>query len=269
MNVNMKRNAIGLLLMTATLIPLLQGCEEPYEFDPQDIEVRLVVEASLSEGSEPDWVILRESGPLSPSEPYSMVSDALVSIRKDSESYAGSPVGEGVYAFPGLEPEAGQSYDLRIERGAEAWEASSYMPLPVVPDSFSFQYTPATLLRGEGYLMRAHIAALPPGTCLRFKVFKDGAMLPEYFLYDGNPGRNEPGTYAFRTYAFQAGDSLRIQTQAMDKSSYLYYSQLADLSGSGFGPGAAAPANPVGNLSGDALGVFAAVALHEQTVVVE
>jgi hypothetical protein len=265
----MNQHIISRLWLILALLPILISCEEPFEFDPDDLEARLVVEASISDGPEPDWVILRESGALAPAEPYAMVSDATVSITRQGTSYPATLISEGVYTFPGLTPEAGQSYHLQITQGAERWEATSYMPLPLVPDSFSFSYSGATPVREEGYLMRAHIATVPQGVYLRFKVFKDGVLLPDIFLYDSSSSRNEPGGYSFRTEAFEAGDSLRIQTVAMDQASYLYYSQLADLSGSGFGPGAAAPANPESNLSGQAIGLFAAVSITEQTVVVE
>ena len=67
--------------------------------------------------------------------------------------------------------------------------------------------------------------------------------------------------------AFFPQDTVVVELQTLDKSTYEYYLTLNSLAGGMFG--ASNPANPETNLSNDALGYFGAYTVSRDTIVIQ
>jgi hypothetical protein len=64
------------------------------------------------------------------------------------------------------------------------------------------------------------------------------------------------------------GDTITIDLLSIDKATYDYFHTLSDILTSDQSPTSLAPANPTTNISGSALGYFAAYAVDSKQIVV-
>ena len=250
---------------------LLTSCTEVIDLDLNAADPKLTIEATLTNSPLNNQVILTKSSSFEAAGTYERISDAVVTLSDaDGQSFTLTESDQGVYTHPTLVGEVEKSYQLSVSYEDITYEATSFLPQPITIDSVTYEYSTRTPFRDEGYLLQVHFdqhSAID--SYVRFWIQVNGVDRAGYFLYNGALPVDEGGTYRFLSTSFQRGEEVTIIAGAIDQDVYSYYAQLAEVTGNGMGPGAAAPANPTSNISNDALGYFGALGISVTTVVVE
>lgn len=259
-----------LLIFSISSILFLSSCTEVIDIPLADADRQVVVQASLYNVPGFSQVVLNKSGSFYEPGAYPALSGAAVTISDgNGNTHLLEESRDGVYQSPNLIGQEGQTYHLEIEYEGETFQSTSVMQAPVQIDSISYEVAEETPFREAGWMIQVHFTSKNPrDTHLKFRLVVNDTILPQLFLYDGNLPRGGANQYRFITTSVQSGDRVQIITEALDKAAFSYFDQLAELTGDAFGPPSAAPANPESNLSGGALGYFAAVAASFKEVVV-
>lgn len=248
----------------AILAFFLSACTEVIEIEADQADARVVIEATLTNTPLNNQVILTQSAGFYETGTYPKISDAIVKVidEQGSETIF-TESAAGIYVADGLIGQTDQVYSIQIDVGEETYGGISYLPKPVRIDSVSFEYEGESPFREAGYFPTVYFDDDRPtsDTYVRFLIQHNGELLRQYDLYNGNQPRGEGGSITFFQNSFASGDTLQIIAASIDKSVYDYYFQLAEITGNGAGPGAAAPANPISNLSNGALGYFGAMGI--------
>ncbi len=261
---------VHLLLFSLLSLSLLSSCTEVIDIPLEDADRKVVVQASLYNVPGFSQVVLMQSGSFYEPGDYPLLSDAAVTISdEEGNSQLLEETQAGVYSLPSLIGKEGMKYQLDIEYNGENFQSGSLMKSAVQIDSVSFEMGEEAPFREAGYVMQVHFTSKNPSdTYLKFRLLVNDTLINRLYLYDGSLPRGGAGQYSFLTASFQKGDRIQIITESLDKEAFSYFDQLSELTGDAFGPPSAAPANPKSNLSGGALGYFAAVAASLKEVVV-
>lgn len=243
----------------------LFSCQEVIELELEDAGPKLVVDAALTNTPFQNQVILTRSGSYYDPGDYATVSDAVVTISgSDGQSWTLTEQNPGVYTASGLIGRVGEQYTLSIESDGQTVTGVSDMLGAVPVDSLTFEASNGGFGIESDFIMRAHFA--DPATedlYIRFLVTVNDTLDQGIYLYDGGVLADDEGVFPFPGLALIEGDQVTVTALRIDKPVYDYFSQLAEVAGLGFGPGAAAPANPESNLTseGDILGYFGATSV--------
>lgn len=262
--------------ITYILLALVSvACTEVIEIDVEDAESQVVIEATLTNTSLNNQVILSQSASFYELGEYPRLSNATVSIT-DEEGNETLLIEQeaGIYSHPDLMGTSNQLYTLKVDLEGNLYTATSFLPNSIQIDSVAWEFRPASLFLEESTVPVVYFSSDQPAseTYIRFTLIVNDTLLNGYSLYNGNLPRGESGTMRFFEQSFQPGDNIQVIAASIDRSVYDYYSQLAAITGNGMGPGggasAAPPANPTSNLSNDALGYFGAMGLSTTVLVV-
>ena len=260
------------ILSIFSLIFLLVSCEDVIEIDLDSFEPKLVIEGSINDLDDPYTIKLSKTGDYFEPGIYPIVSDALVSITDDKGIEIVFEESEpGMYTSDNLEVEELGSYTLQVQSEGEVYMAEGVVPQKVFIDSLSYDIPPSFYEFEDGYMLTCYL--------------QDPAEYRNYYrliVYKkGNPESTDGMKYIFNDdfmngnmifmpwedEAFFPQDTVVVELQTLDKSTYEYYLTLNSLAGGMFG--ASNPANPASNLSNDALGFFGAYTVSRDTIVIQ
>lgn len=248
----------------------LFSCQEVVELELETTGPQLVVDATLTHTPLQNQVILTRSGSYYEPGDYETVSDARVEISgSDGQSWLLTESQPGVYTAEDLIGRVGERYTLRVEADGQVVTGQSDLLPPITIDSLTFEPTAGPGLMSD-FLMRAHLSDhADEEVYLRFLVSVNDTLDRGIYLYDGGLLGNDDGLAPFPTLALSEGDLVTVTALRIDQAVYDYFFQLAEVAGLGFGPGAAAPANPESNLVGEALGYFGATSATQQAAIAQ
>ena len=259
------------LIIIPMLSLLTTACTEVIDIEVEDADKRLVIEATLTNTLLNNQVVLSQSAALYEAGTYTRISHAEVQIiDEQGQPTLFSESEPGVYTSPGFMGVPNQQYTLQVSHKSESYLGVSRLYNPVTIDSVSLDFRAATPVLEAGYVPTVYFSSdrAREDTYLRFLLFVNGEPLNQYDLYNGNQPRGEAGSIILFRSSFSSGDTLTILAASIDQAVYNYYYQLAELTGNGMGPAAAAPANPTTNLSNDALGYFGALGISSKEVII-
>ncbi len=260
------------VLSIFSFIFLLASCEDVIEIDLDFIEPRLVIEGCINDLDDPCTVKLSKTGDYFEPGIYPAVSDALVTVTDELGIVTDFDESEpGLYTSDLLEAKELGSYILHVQSEGEDYMAEGKVPQKVFIDSLSYDIPPMMYEFKEGYMLTCYLQdPAEYRNYYRLIVFKKGEAVSsdgmKYIFNDdfmnGNmiflPWEAEP---------FFPQDTVVVELQTLDKSTYDYYLTLNSLAGGMFG--ASNPANPKTNLSNDALGYFGAYTVSRDTIVIQ
>ncbi|NOX48550.1 MAG: DUF4249 domain-containing protein [Chlorobi bacterium] len=250
-------------LITATILfSVLTSCEKVINFELENAEPQIVIEATTNGTTQTTKVLLSYSGGYYNSDGFEKITGAEIFLTVDSESKQMlTEINPGVYEGFGQIIRPGQSCHLEVSTSGRHYSAFSQMPEIVMIDSAYYQYSPETLFAPEGY--RAIVTFTDPpetGNYYRVMLEVDGQMVTDgiYYLFSDKSGTQGIVNYVLYRNTLVPNSRFRVKLFSIDKSTYDYYSELDKLSGSDPGPAQAAPANPENNIQPEALGYFSA-----------
>ncbi|MFT4987179.1 MAG: hypothetical protein ACI86P_002141 [Flavobacteriales bacterium] len=267
-----------LILCLASLT--LSSCETVIELDFNDADPILVIEATLTNESGPYLVKLSESAAFYDDNIYPPRTDATVIISDNlGNSETLSELAPGSYLTEITQGSPGVTYTLSISTNGETFEASSTMPEEIIPiDGLQVDFEEESIFADEGYYVTAYLTDPPQeGNNYRLKFFRNGD--PYIFLDDVDSTETvDTNLYLSNDKFFngnqvdvdfdnvvQVGDTVTIEVNHLDLSTFDYYRTLSDA----ILGGGVAPSDPVSNFEDKALGYFGAYTVGRMSVIIE
>lgn len=253
----------------------LFSCTERIDINIKDSDAVLVVEANITNDAGPYKVKLSKTINFDQPNVFPSVSNAFMVIsdnvgNKDTLVESSE---KGTYFTQHIQGIEGRSYTLSIDAEGKNYLASCSMPVAVKLDSIFVQEIPGGGPGGGGPSLRRFI----------FNVFQDPAAEANYYqtaqikndslqdnlslFNDDNVNGNKVTIpYFGQTASILLGDSILMELRSLSKTSYEYYNTLNEIATGGGGGQAASPQNPTTNVSGGALGYFAAYSVSRKGI---
>ncbi|MBB2149707.1 DUF4249 domain-containing protein [Pedobacter gandavensis] len=254
------------------LIPVLLGsCDKVIDLKYTDNEVKYVIEGTITNEPGSCTVLLSKTRNFKDSNPFNGLSGASVKIENNGNTYTLLEDRPGVYKLATLIGVPGQTYQLTVSVEGETFSASSRMPTLVPFDDFYLKPKDFDSLRTITYVKYKDPAN--ETNFYWFELFVNDKRQRNYSLMNDQftPGQEVTTPIIFQNKTddlsrnFKKGDKLALEMHSIDASVYLYLFSLSAAEGSDNG---AAPANPLSNLKGGALGFFSAHTTQKRTLVI-
>ncbi len=242
---------------------LFSSCEKVIDLDLKKAEPIIVIEGSISDQTENQFVRISKTIPFTESNTFNGFKGATVSIiAPGSMPINFIEVSPGLYRSQRVRGTPGQTYKLEVLADGKLYTASSTMPLPVIPDSVGFK---KLSFFGDENIYPTVYYKDPSGVQNQYRYlvkinnksqadivfedrFNDGNAISDLIIYDGDD--------------IKKGDTITIEMQSIDRNVFKYYFAISQIGGNGGPP--VAPANPNSNISNGALGIFSA---HTKSII--
>jgi hypothetical protein len=255
----------------------LYGCQQVVSIDLNTANPRVVVEGNIKDQPGPYSVFLSMTGSyFDTTLTTPPISHAQVVITDDiGNRDTLKEVISGTYQSSTLIGVSGRTYTLSVKADGKEYMATSSMPTKVFIDSLyalprhgfggesgydiyvTFKDPPEL---GNYYRINARSSAVIPADSIdgrRYRLFTDKLTNGNEMTERIRAGRN-----------VSIGDTITIELRSIDKAAYDYFYTLRDILSSDRSPTSLAPANPNSNISGDALGYFAAYTIDSKQIVI-
>jgi hypothetical protein len=254
---------------------MLVSCTKEIQVDLNTSDPKLVVEATLHNQTDTASVLLSRTVNFSEPNRFPSVTDASVVI-KDSEGNSWNLVqtSPGVYQHFQLRGVIGRTYSLEITlNDGQVFTAQSTLPEPVTLDKVEFIErtfgAPGSDNDSINYFVLPRFLD-PAGIQNNYRFVQTLNGVKDHTIQVRNDnifsGRVNEQPLINPDLDIHSGDEVLLEMQCIDVGVYNYFFSLSQSIGGG-GPNAAAvPANPVSNISGGALGFFAAYSVQKLTV---
>ena len=232
----------------------LASCKKEVQIDLQSKESRVVIEADFSAEKRVNTVYLSKTSGVYSDAGFPGLRDAYVVVT-DHETYTEvlTESEPGVYTTRFFKGKAGTTYFLKVVYENKAYEASSTLPSLVRLDTAYAVSSDFGNMKMYGFIP---VYVDPSGVKNNYRFLQfvngqriKGSKLKNDQFSDGMP-QQEP--LFSMDMVLKPGDSYEIEMQMIDDANYRYFSskeKTVNLE-------SAAPANPVSNIRGGALGYF-------------
>jgi len=259
------------ILSLFSFIFLLVSCEDVIEIDLDSVEPKLVIEGCINDLDDPCTIKLSKTGDYFEPGIYPIVSDALVTITDENGIETEFEESEpGTYTSESLEVEELGSYTLHIQSEGEDYMAEGVVPHKVFIDSLSYDIPPLFYEFEEGYMLTCYLQdPAEYRNYYRLIVYKKGEPKSSdgmMYIFNDDFMNGNMIFMSWESDPLFPQDTVVVELQTLDKSTYDYYFTLNSLAGGMFG--ASNPSNPETNLSNDALGYFGAYTVSRDTIVI-
>ncbi|MFT2008386.1 DUF4249 domain-containing protein [Pontibacter sp. 13R65] len=259
-----------LLLAAAVLTQLLSACERVIDVDLNAASARYVIEGNITNGDNPGQVKISRTKNFDENNVFEGVSNAVVTVSDNAgNTETLTQQSPGVYAISSLAGVPGRSYHLVVTIGDETFSAVSTMPEPVPFDSL---YVEELTTFGEPmwipYAQYNDPAGVP--NFYRYELYINNQKVKSVYISsdqytDGRLVRRSLPRFGDDEGDIKVGDHILVEMQSIDSAVYNYFYSLEQT----IGQNAAAPGNPVSNITGGALGYFSAHTVQRKSTVVE
>jgi hypothetical protein len=268
-------------IIFSTLIVLslsLSSCQQVVSIDLNQNSSNIVIEGIVQDHPGPYSVLMSKTGSyFEPALYFPPVSGASIVMTDDmGQQDTLKEVTSGTYQTSTIQGVPGKSYQLKVVSNGIEYDAASSMPVKVFIDSlYSMKrtgfggnsgYDIYIMFRdppepGNYYRVNAKSSSLIPADSidgLRYRLFNDKLTNGNEMTVRIRAGRN-----------INPGDTITVELLSIDKASYDYFNTLSNILSSDRSPTSLAPANPNTNLSGGALGYFAAYTIDTKAIVIK
>jgi hypothetical protein len=265
LNFNAVKN-IFLLLLTITLFA---SCQKVVNIDLNSASPKYVIEGGITNSSEPCRIKITKTRNFSDDNSFEGIENAVVTISDNTGNVANlSYTSGGVYQTAAIPGVPGRMYNLTVKLGTETFSAASQMPYPVNMDTlYSFDFF------GFGDTVKmANVEYQDPAGVKNYYRFvltlnhdvKENIEISDDQYNDGKRG-TQYINYFKGEETIKANDSVSIEMQCIDASVYNFFFTLDQT----ISQSAAAPTNPVSNISGGALGYFSAYTVQRKSIQIQ
>jgi len=255
------------------VIILFSSCEKVINIDLNSKDSQIVIEASISNQSEPCVVMLTQTINYNESNNFPAISDATV-VLSDNVGNIDTLIetSAGIYETSAVQGTVGRTYTLKVNVSGKEYTAISAMNTSVEIDSLyistinlpnSYQKTLNLVYEDiEGianyYRFIEIINSEPQSTIfIEDDLKQDGQTIDMTLLAKGQT-----------QVKLKSGDMVTVQLQTIDNKVYDYFRTLLQLSRGGMINQSTSPANPLSNFNNGALGYFNAYAVTLKTIIV-
>lgn len=252
------------------LLLLTTSCQKVINVDLDEADKKLVIDAVLTDQAGGCMVKLSTTKDFYDDNSFAGISGAQVRISSEGQLLSTlTESSQGIYTDETLKGNYGKEYELSVVYDGKTFTAKSTMPY-VVP--FDSAYVETQSFFGQDFTFATIMLQDPAGTQNNYRCVQyiNGKRTPESFIFDDDysDGKRFESTLYFDqdgADSIKSGDQIRIDLSCIDRSAYEYWFSF-EQSASG-GMGSAAPANPVTNVQGGALGYFSAQNTQTKIVV--
>jgi hypothetical protein len=272
-------------ILTTAFLPIifissLISCQKVIELDLNSTAPQLVVEANISDETGPYFVQLSQSVDF-----YAVsiptVSGAVVEISDLTTGIKErlTDLSNGLYLTSIIMGIPGHTYSLRISTSGQVYEAESAMPFPVgslkldVERELNDEPSSDETSGDQPFRYRVYYEITDPvqtDNYYRFVIFHKNRELRSRRVFSDqyHNGKIIADDFVLHdSIDFQAGDTVGIELQNIDKNTYNFFRTLRE-GASGLSFLSASPANPITNISNNGLGYFSAASLNKGYVVI-
>jgi len=261
MNMNKHFHILLLLLLSVAL----GACRKEITLDLDNESNKVVIEATITEGSGPHTVQLTRSIRFEDPNTFPAISNATVTLSDDQgNSEQLSETAQGIYNTATLMGEPGRIYHLTATVEGNTYTASCSMPVAV-----ELQAVLADSIASFGTYMKivVPVYADPAGSAnyYRYIVHVNDEKLDGVYLEND---RFTNGNVVFQPlflndHELKSGDMVQVTMECIAPEVFQYFFSMGQNVSN-----AATPADPVSNIVGGALGYFSAHATSTRSVVV-
>jgi hypothetical protein len=259
------------LIALAAVIVLLvfSSCTKVIDIDLNSASPQTVIIGNVSDQAGPCVVTLSQTVNFNQTNTFPPITGAVVTISDNAgntETLAESP--SGTYSTSKIQGVPGRTYTLTVTANGKTYTAASTMPNPVNLDTIV--YTQG----GFGGREKRWEAKFldPSGGAHYYALFFEinNVIQPNFSSTDDNLRNGD--TISMRipvsdNTTLNPGDSVAVTLESIDQYVREYFRLLLELNNSS-GFESAPPANPVSNISNNALGYFSAHSDRKKTFVV-
>ena len=270
----MKTQHKYLFLSLSAIMLLLSSCQDVIDIELKDGDRVYVIEGGVYEGVDSVMVhVTKTTSYFDTSEPIGVSDATVVLTMPDNSEVPLTYVASGYYKASGLNVIADGTYKLKVTADGKQFTSSSRMPpsvsidsLEVVPQAgFGPQQGPPKLnilvsfqdpIGASFYRISADLNHEPLNGAADLEVFDDN-------LNDGTLIR-----IPYFARLFDPGDTVDIYLNSIDEGTFNFWNTFGPIAtGDAGSPFSAAPANPVSNIKGGALGVFGAYTKDHRMII--
>ena len=254
------------------LIPFL-SCKKLIDANIKSVAPQIVITGEINNRPGPYTVTISKTVNYTNDNVYPPVSGAIVYIKGNGMTDTLTETVAGSYRTHYIQGVPGGSYTLYVAAEGQTYTATSVMPQPVSLDSVGYKLNEDKKIVGVVHFQD------PPGIVnyYQFVEFANGKRFKNSIGWSVFEDRLSDGRYIVNTLEseniandsadIKAGDTLTVQINCTDKNVYNYLNTLSQITnGNPFQ--SPAPANPLGNISNNALGYFTAQTVQSRQKII-
>jgi len=250
---------------------ILVSCQKVITVNLNDVAKKYVIEGNIS--NEPGICIVRitQTKNFTENNDFPGVSGATVAIADNGNPPVSlTETSPGFYTTDQLNGTPGHQYTMNVVINGESFSASSTMPSSVNLDSI---FVEDKMIFGDS-TRTVHVNYTDPdekGNAYRFIQYRNNVQEKDVFAINDDYTNGNAVSTQLRTYdnstddiKLRSGDSVKVIMECIDTPVYLYWFSIDAASGSS---DSGTPANPVSNITGNALGYFSAHTTQAKTII--
>lgn len=249
----------GLLAIICLLLSV--GCQKVINIDLNSASPAIVIVGNINDQPGPYTVTLSQTVNFSDPNTFPPVSGAFVTIADNTGTVDTLvEVSPGTYHTTKITGVAGRTYNLTVVANGQTYTSSSTMP-QVVPFDTLEVFSLVSPVKTKDTMKFPQVGFQDPATgnnYYRFIETRNDTLLSRIFVLDDQYSSGRYISYPLfesDTAGLAIGDSVKVEMQCIDNGTYQYLSTFREASGSSTN---VTPANPISNISNNALGYFSA-----------
>lgn len=254
-----------------SIIPCLYSCTKVIDIKLRDTDIKYVVEGVITNEPGVCKVLISQTKNFNDDNQFNAISGAMVTISDNGTVVPLKETKPGNYETIDINGIPGHMYELSVTIGNQHFTASCSMPQPVWMDSLYISRGPFGKFN-FAYIKYSDPAGIDNG--YRFVQYVNGKQEPTIYWANDEftDGMSTTRQLDITTddeddpRNIQSGDTVTVEMFCLDDSVVKYWYSLRSDGGDGSGS-TAAPANPVTNIKGGALGYFSAHTVDRRTVI--
>jgi hypothetical protein len=251
------------------ILTLFTSCQKVINIDLNSASPKYVIEGGVNNSSEPCRIKITKTKNFSDDNNFEGIEKATVTLSDNAGNAAIlSYTKDGIYETKTITGVPGRTYNLVVKLGNETFSSVSQMPYPVNMDTL---YSVDFIGFGDTIKMADAEYQDPPGikNYYRFVLTLNHVVKESIYVGDDQYNDGKRGS-AYINYfngdeTIKANDSVAIEMQCIDANVYNFFFTLDQT----ISQSAAAPTNPVSNISGGALGYFSAYTVQRKRVQIQ
>lgn len=261
------------LILLVLIGSLFLSCEEVIDLELNNTPEKYVIEAVLTDQAGGAKVLISKTKVYTAPNNFEGVANAVVEIEDQQGIVTRlSENAKGVYTHSSLKGTPTQTYKLRVSVGGQNFTSACLMPA-VVPLDDVYQ---VELNLFDGPRLFTHVRYTDPigvKNFYRFLEYKNGIYTKAIVAFSDQFTDGRTVNQAIFPFEFteesklKKDDKIKVEFLTIDEAMYRYWFSVNN--GAQGGSDSAAPANPVSNIQGGALGYFSAHTLQSKEYTVK
>lgn len=259
------------ILVALALITGFTSCQKVIDVDVDEAEKKIVIDAVLSDEAGGCIVKVSKTKNINDDNAFNGVAGAVITIKDEAGTVSSlTEESAGIYKNSTLVAEPGKKYELTVLVEGHTFTSTSVTPQPIPLDSI---YIKKQKFFDEDEIFACVVFQDPAGKRNYYRMIQtvnnkrtDGNFIMDDELSDGKKFNSTLYFFADDEEKMKPGDNVIVEMQCINADVYKYWFSL-DQSATGSSQ-SAAPANPVSNISGGALGYFSTHTVSRKSVVV-